>query len=345
MAISKTNRYENLDGLKVIAALGIIAMHVSSNMGHPLSSELISGIIGSMTHFVKLFLVLSSFGMCCGYYEKALSGKLDINKFYIRRYQKNFPFFALLILLDIIANGFNVVWRDVISCLTMTFNFFPSHNLSIIGVGWTLGVIFAFYFLFPFFVFLIANKRRAWISFVISIVLNWCCCNYYVSVGSTDGANILLLACYFFLGGIIYLYRQAIKKKLGNVNMFIQWGILIVVSVLWYVVKCEEFSITFTLKTLALLTVIVAVVISRPLVIFNNRIMHFIGQLGLEIYLSHMLVFRILEKFKISNIFTNSDLNYVMTFGLTVIFTVVFAYVVKSGFGILEKKMMKRAEL
>lgn len=39
MAVSSNNRYKNLDGLKVIAAFGIVAMHVSSNMGHPLTLE------------------------------------------------------------------------------------------------------------------------------------------------------------------------------------------------------------------------------------------------------------------------------------------------------------------
>lgn len=75
MAIGSNNRYENLDGLKVIAAFGIVAMHVSSNMGHPLTSEIATNIIGSMTHFVKLFLILSGFGMCCGYYEKFKRGE------------------------------------------------------------------------------------------------------------------------------------------------------------------------------------------------------------------------------------------------------------------------------
>ena len=74
MAIGSNNRYENLDGLKVIAAFGIVTMHVSSNMGHPLTSEIATNIIGSMTHFVKLFLILSGFGMCCGYYEKFKRG-------------------------------------------------------------------------------------------------------------------------------------------------------------------------------------------------------------------------------------------------------------------------------
>ena len=74
MAIGSNNRYENLDGLKVIAAFGIVAMHVSSNMGHPLTLEIATNVIGSMTHFVKLFLILSGFGMCCGYYEKFKRG-------------------------------------------------------------------------------------------------------------------------------------------------------------------------------------------------------------------------------------------------------------------------------
>ncbi len=73
MAVSSNNRYKNLDGLKVIAAFGIVAMHVSSNMGH-LTLEIATNVIGSMTHFVKLFLILSGFGMCCGYYEKFKRG-------------------------------------------------------------------------------------------------------------------------------------------------------------------------------------------------------------------------------------------------------------------------------
>ncbi len=76
MAVSSNNRYENLDGLKVIAAFGIVAMHVSSNIGYPLTLEIATNVIGGMTHFVKLFLILSGFGMCCGYYEKFNGGQV-----------------------------------------------------------------------------------------------------------------------------------------------------------------------------------------------------------------------------------------------------------------------------
>lgn len=159
MAIGSNNRYENLDGLKVIAAFGIVAMHVSSNMGHPLTSEIATNVIGSMTHFVKLFLILSGFGMCCGYYEKFKRGA-SLNAFYSRRFAKNLPFFALLVCIDTLLSIKTVLWRDVFASLTMAFNLMPSHEMSVIGVGWTLGVIFAFYFMFPFYVFLLSTKRE-----------------------------------------------------------------------------------------------------------------------------------------------------------------------------------------
>lgn len=159
MAISSNNRYENLDGLKVIAAFGIVAMHVSSNMGHPLTSEIATNVIGSMTHFVKLFLILSGFGMCCGYYEKFKRGA-NLNAFYSRRFAKNLPFFALLVCIDTLLSIKTVLCRDVFASLTMAFNLMPSHEMSVIGVGWTLGVIFAFYLMFPFYVFLLSTKRE-----------------------------------------------------------------------------------------------------------------------------------------------------------------------------------------
>lgn len=243
MAISSNNRYENLDGLKVIAAFGIVAMHVSSNMGHPLTSEIATNVIGSMTHFVKLFLILSGFGMCCGYYERFKSGKVNLEKFYIRRFEKNLPFFALLICIDTLFSIKTVLWRDVFSSLTMAFNLMPSHDMSVIGVGWTLGVIFAFYFMFPFYVFLLSTKKRAWFTVIICYILNWCCCNYYESVGKTDGANFLFLSVYFAIGGVLYLYKDYIQEKVSGIPTFVVLLATAVVTMVWYLIPTNEFSL------------------------------------------------------------------------------------------------------
>lgn len=46
--------------------------------------------------------------------------------------------------------------------MTLCQGLLPNMRIEVIGVSWTLAVIFVFYMLFPFFCFLIGNKKRAW---------------------------------------------------------------------------------------------------------------------------------------------------------------------------------------
>lgn len=52
-------------------------------------------------------------------------------------------------------------------------------RIEVIGVSWTLAVIFVFYLLFPFFCFLIGNKKRAWGVAVAALVFNLLCGTYF----------------------------------------------------------------------------------------------------------------------------------------------------------------------
>lgn len=65
--------------------------------------------------------------------------------------------------------------------LTLVFNLLPNPRPSI-GVAWFLGVIFLFYMLFPFFVFMIENKRRAWISLGLCYLFCFMSIDYYSEV-------------------------------------------------------------------------------------------------------------------------------------------------------------------
>ena len=117
--------------------------------------------------------------------------------------------------------------------------------MSVIGVGWTLGVIFAFYFMFPFYVFLLSTKKRAWFTVIICFVLNWCCCNYYESVGKTDGANFLFLSVYFVIGGILYLYKDYIQEKVSRIPTFVVLLATAVITMTWYLIPANEFTLFF----------------------------------------------------------------------------------------------------
>ena len=89
----QSNRYESLDGLRMIASFGIVMMHVKANSVYRIDGWLYKTCITSFTNFVFLFMVVSSFGMCCGYYEKIINNRISITDFYANRFEKILPFF------------------------------------------------------------------------------------------------------------------------------------------------------------------------------------------------------------------------------------------------------------
>lgn len=65
-----------------------------------------------------------------------------------------------------------------------------------------------FYMLFPFFCFLIKNKKRAWELALIALIFNWLCSSYFDAIRT----NIIYDAVYFICASLIFLYR----KELSN---------------------------------------------------------------------------------------------------------------------------------
>ena len=72
--------YGAIDGLRAIAAIGIVMMHMGVNNNYEIGGYIYNKIIPSFTNFVFLFMVISAFGMCCGYYEKILKKRNNIRK-------------------------------------------------------------------------------------------------------------------------------------------------------------------------------------------------------------------------------------------------------------------------
>lgn len=81
-------RYEGRDGLKAYAILGIVLMHILSNGNFGLNGLVFQKLIPSFTNLVFLFMMVSDFGMCCGYYQKFKDQKIGVGEFYIKRYSK-----------------------------------------------------------------------------------------------------------------------------------------------------------------------------------------------------------------------------------------------------------------
>ena len=88
--MTRTKEYSSLNGMKAFAAIGIMLMHIRANGNYDIDGYLYNTVILSLTDFVFLFMVISAFGLCCGYFEKMVSKNVDIFGFYSRRFQKIF---------------------------------------------------------------------------------------------------------------------------------------------------------------------------------------------------------------------------------------------------------------
>lgn len=75
--------------------------------------------------------------------------------------------------------------------------------------------------------------------------------------------------------------------------------------------------------------------------VFVNPVTKFLSSISMELYLSHMVIFRMLEKTGLANLFGCKVLSYFVTVFLTVIGTIIFILVVKMGFQTSKKLYLR----
>ena len=322
----KKEHYGAIDGLRTIACIGIVMMHVAANTDYSITGFFYNSMIPSFTNFVFLFMTVSAFGMCCGYYHKMLNNQINLSDFYTKRFKKILPFFALLVLIDVLLSpSLNAIY-EAFADLTLLFGFLPNAgNISVIGVGWFLGLIFVFYICFPFYCVLIKNKKRARISFFLSLFFNFVC-SVYFDVGRT---NILYSSCYLIAGGLIYLYRT-------NIRSLNQWALLAAVLfsvVLYYLIGAN------TLTCLLVSSSLLIYAVSNQGGVLQNKFTAFISTISMEIYLSHMVIFRIVEKLGLHQVIGNGWLQYFLTLIIVIFGTVMFSIIAQKILNIFITKL------
>ncbi|WP_049895754.1 acyltransferase family protein [Oribacterium sp. NK2B42] len=291
-------RYDNLDGLRAISCLCIIAMHIRANADYNLGT-VGNPIVASWTHFVPLFLMISGFGMFCGYYERFKNGNIDLNSFYGKRYKKLLPFFITLIVIDIVMDRSLSHVIEGITEATLVFGLLPNNQPEVIGVSWTLGVIFLFYMLFPFIVYLCWTKRRGGLTFISSIIISLFCSIYYftdkfVIEGFAARHNFLYCAPWIIGGGIVYLNREAIKDFVQRYR-WVWFGVSVIFTVGWYFLPNDDGAITM-IKNTALFMSWLMYAISVDSKVLGNKVMKYLSGISLELYLAQMVIFRVFEK-------------------------------------------------
>lgn len=322
--MSEVKKYRNIDALRSFGCLAIIAWHVKANTNFNGGGLLTEKIIPSFDYLVYLFMIISGFGMCNGYYQKLKDGNYDLNKFYSRRYKKTVPFFSILIIMNCILEFNRESIFEGLMEITMLFGFLPNNSLSVIGVAWTLGAIFAFYIIFPFVVFLLNDKRKGVISLIVALGITYMCQSYFmtekfVTSNFTMRHSFLFCLPYFLSGGLIYLYRNELSATVNLHKRTVLLGCVILA--VGYLLSPDEIG-GFDMivpKTLILYSAMVCAVLGEQNKWLSNRLTRFISEISMEMYLAHMVVFRVVEKLHIENVCHNAILRYVITYFMVVL--------------------------
>ena len=329
---TKADRYEGIDGLKAYAIIGIALMHVLANGEYGIEGFVFERLIPSFTNLVFLFMMVSGFGMCCGYYQKIIDQKISVEDFYRKRYIKIWPYFALLCALDFVISPSKKSLFEVFANLTLCQGLLPNAKISVIGVSWTLAVIFVFYMLFPFFCFLIGNKKRAWSVAVVALVFNWLCANYF-KAGRT---NIIYDAIYFIAGGLIFLYRKELAEFAAKYKV-IAGAILLIATIAYFALG----SNTITMLFFCVAALVYTLGCKRGGVLVNP-VAKFLGGISFEIYLCHMVIYRVLEKLHLVHLFGNGLLAYIFTAIAVICGSVVFSVCAKWFLNKIETVLKER---
>ena len=324
------NRFESLDCLRALAVIGIVICHILGNIDFGLPENFFfQTFLPFGADYVFLFMMLSAFSMCCAYYQKFKDRQVDLNTFYKRRYLRIWPFFALMVLIDVAFGFSKESLIEAFANLTLFFGFLPNPDIHVIGVGWFLGLIFAFYAIFPFFVFLIDNKIRAWIVLALSIAMTIFASSYFsrpeLVVRAVGKWSFLYCMPMFVGGGLIYLYIDKIKK----IPVLWALSIAVLATVLFFALDSYHFVAKMLLFASWLIFAIADSVRPTQWTLMRNKFFAFLSGVSMEVYLCHMMFFRAIEKTHVLDFVPSGILRFLVCLVLTLAGAIAFSVLVK----------------
>lgn len=334
------NKFFGINGLRAISMFIIVLFHVIDRFSFASAVKCGEKVEIFTSSFVSLFMMISAFSLCCGYYTKIKNNEITLNDFYRKRYLRILPLFSCIVILDIIFSGLtkNNIFEGFAN-VTLLFGFLPK-KISIVGVGWTIGVIFAFYLLFPFFVFVSWNKKRVWVFFVISIIFKMVVFDFFqINIESIEHSFIVWIP-YFILGIIIFLYKDQLIKYLVKYKKYIYILSLIFLTIKYMFSSIDNKNIYDIVRLSSDGLLIISAIIA-PNKILDNKVTKYASDISFEVYMVHMIFINALFKLKITNIISNYYINIVVIFMVVFLLSFLSSIVINH----IDKKIKKYLKL
>lgn len=149
---SAREHFDALDGMRALAAYGVVATHTAFASGRVVSSSPWAPFLARLDFGVTLFFLLSGFLLYRPFASAAMTGRPapDLGRFYLRRAARILPpyWVAVVVTLAVISDRPAVAgdWASYLT-LTQTYN---DHNVDpSLTQMWTLAVEISFYAILP----------------------------------------------------------------------------------------------------------------------------------------------------------------------------------------------------
>ena len=305
--------FENLDGLRSIAALSVVCYHIALRIPDKSSFDYyikkiisFSGTTGELG--VIFFFILSGFIISYLLFnEKEVNGKINIFKFYIRRSLRIWPLYYFTLIIgfviyplydpEVTINASPIYFSLFLANFDQIYHGDP--GIAILGVHWSLAVEEQFYLLWPL-IFLFKKKKIKLILIVTSVVLSglfyykyssnliigyfhFFSCIRYLGFGA-----IIAFISYYKMNWIVWMF-----SKLSKLTTFAIYATCI--SILFFHVQLSPnviFNYLLELLPFAFFSFVILDQNFNDRSFFkmrNFRLLTQMGKISYSIYLTHMI--------------------------------------------------------
>ncbi len=306
-----------VDCLRGYAILMVIATHVTyavPQLPYPVHRLTSFGWFGVQLFFLASCLTL----MMSSDFERSRAGSMNVGNFFIRRFLRIAPMYYLAGVFYWFASshaGANLA--QAISAVTFTNAWGPAimpttGGWQLVPGGWSIGVEFTFYFVFPLFFAVATTWRRALLIFLGSLVLGAAMDSAVVGpltgkYGFTPTDNFLFFwffnqASVFALGGLVFFAVKALGKNVVLAARLRSGSTAIAVACLALLALLALGSDNFThylalrpvlpgfVPVVVLFAVFILALSQAKSALFVNRAIGSMGQVSFSAYLLHFAV-------------------------------------------------------
>ena len=303
--------YKGLNGIRAIAALGVLFSHIGLALKE-LTGENKFWLYDVGGYGVTIFFALSGFLITSLLIiEKEQTGTISIKQFYVRRILRIWPIYYLYILLVVIC-GYLFLNAYYFEPKFLYYLFFAAnvpyfgHFDTLRGLGhlWSIGVEEQFYLFWPWLFVFSKNIKKTIVVTVSFLVFIRVVAYLILKIGPSGSFNFYAVLhttrfdCMGIgaLGALILHYKKERLLKLLT-STFMQWTTIFVFIAIIF----GKFRFSLLLEQLAAAVIGLSLILSnvtlaKPLLDLENRFCNYIGRISYGIYVYHILIILLCRK-------------------------------------------------